>query len=178
MFNPFRTRVPVGTFNPAASGQPNSGDIAYIHNTIDLDDPVYADQLTPPYRGAVGDIVQGDRPAYAGEDKRVLVYQPDALPGYNFLSPAPGSTDLSMPRDFNSVPGTSQLNYMEGPVTGSAMDVYQTGNRQVLASTPPGQYGPVVGGDDYSQIVSNATFQQAFAEYSNAPSDQAIVSAI
>jgi len=179
MRNPFRTALPGISYSPEPDRVENSVDSSTVlHNAVELDDAYYADSPISPYRGYVGDIDQTDRPGYAGEDKREITFQPDALPGYKFLAPAPGSTDLIAPRDTGSIPGTSYLNTMDGPVSGFAMDQFQEGNFQQLESSPPGAYGPVVGGEDYSTIVNNATWQEAFAQYSNAASDQAIAGAI
>lgn len=179
MWNPFKAKLTSAyQYSPLASAIENDTDSHPLHNSVNLDDAIFPDTTANQYRGNVGNIDQGQRPGYAGDDRRELVYSPDALPGYNFLSPAPGSTDLIAPRDSNSVPGTTSLNVMHGPVTGSAMDEYQTGNRQILMTAPPGSHGPVVGGPDYSTTVAYATFQEAFSSYSNAATDNAIVSAI
>lgn len=179
MRNPFRQQLPTITYSPEADKVENATDsTTSLHNAVELDDGYYADTPISPYRGDVGDIVQDQRPGYAGSDSREIVFQPDSLPSYKFMAPAPGSTDLIAPRDAGSIPGTSYLNVKNGPVSGFAMDEYQEGNRQQLESVPPGAYGPVVGGQDYSSVVSAATWQQSFDEYSNAPSSQAIVSAI
>lgn len=179
MRNPFKQQLPGITYSPEPDKVENATDsTTQLHNAVELDDAYYADTPISPYRGDVNDINQSQRPAYAGMDAREIVFQPDALPGYNFLAPAPGSTDLIAPRDTGSIPGTTYLNIKDGPVTGFAMDEYQEGNRQQLESVPPGAYGPVVGGEDYSTIVNNATWQEAFSQYSNAASDQAIVGAI
>lgn len=178
MRNPFKQTLPGITYSPEPSQVESDPDSYVKPNAIELGDEYYPDTLVPAFRGDVGNIDQTMRPAYAGQDKREIVYQPGPLPEYSFLAPAPGSTDLIAPRDSGSVPGTAYENIMAGPVTGFALDQYQEGNRQALLSTPPGAHGPVVGGDDYSNIVTQATWQQAFAEYSNAASDQAIVRAI
>lgn len=152
---------------PVGSGAVDIGDIAS-----------YPQSLALPSEGQ--GFRQPEDPAYTGPEQRLIIEQSGALPPYSFLAPVPGSTDLVTPRDIGGIAGVVYENIMNGPVSGYGMDVdgYAVGHRQILMTTPPGQIGPVIGGQDYGTMVSNAQFQEAFAVYSNAPSAQAIVSAI
>lgn len=179
----FSTPLPFGSSAYAGDATATLDDADTVNvtkGTATLDDAFWAGDGVPNQeRGNVGDMVQSYRPPYAQEDFREIEASPGPdLPAQSFLAPAPGSTDLFEPRYAGSIPGTNSLNFMHGPVTGRALDEGFTGSRQGLESRPPGAYGPVVGGDDYSNIVSMATFQDSFANYSTAASDQTIVSAI
>ncbi len=157
----------------------NSHDSVPIGQELAQLDDFQPSQVVPlPSEGIVSpafDIA----PGYAGPQERQILETPGSLPRYEFLNPAPGSVDLAFPRDAGSVPGTVYENIMAGPVSGYAMDAdIPVGLRPVLLTRPPGQLGPVVGGEDYATMVANAAFQEAFAVYSNAPSDNTIISAI
>jgi hypothetical protein len=186
MRNPFKTTLVTGaplssSYSVAPSIIAADTNDTVQESAVTLDDVVYADAFPNPDRGFINDETQtwGNTPAYAGETHREILFSPEELPGYNFLSPTANSSDnLSERRDAMSIPGTNYLNVMDGPVTGSQMDVFQEGNRQQLLTTPPGYNGPVVGGTDYSQLVSQAYWQESFAQYSTAASTQALVSAV
>ena len=172
----------VVAFNPAVVTPSDTDTVNLTSNTVTLDDGLYPDTWYGEDGDQSNDLgPQEWMPGYAQGQKpysREFVFTPETLPSYAMLNPAPGSQDLIAPRDSNSVPGTAQLNYIHGPVTGNSMDVYQEGNRQELLATPPGTYGPVVGGQDYSSVVAAATWQEAFAGYSNDAASQTIVGAI
>lgn len=174
--------MPLPTIQIPQSGVPPSSDEIYAgRGTVQRDDANNPDvtitgghaERPIPYAATDG--------GYVGMDERVLDIVPGMMPTYEFNNPDPGnpgSVDRINAQDIGGVPGTDALNYKRGPVTGFAMDAESSFEHQVLVSTPPGSYGPVVGGEDYSTLVSNATFQQAFSQYSTAPSDQTITAAI
>ncbi|MHB1357041.1 MAG: hypothetical protein ACYCZF_13820 [Anaerolineae bacterium] len=157
---------------------PNARDsVPYGHESIDLDDVEPSQDSALPSEGQCSPAHML-APAYAGPQQREIIQQPGTLPTYQSINPAAGSVDLALPRDAGSIPGTVYENIMAGPVSGRAIDNSDVGFQQRLMMTPPGQIGPVVGGEDYSILVANANYQEAFAVYSNGPSDQAIIAAI
>jgi len=178
MWNPFTTPMQSTAY---ANPEPiNSTDSSVSANVPVLSDAYIPDDLPYDYYGNMGETVGGNvKPGYAGSGSRTLVLEPGQATdtGYSFLFPAPGSVDLTAARDSGGIPGTTELNIRNGPVSGNQMDVY--GNvRQGLDSQPPGYYGPVQGGTPQDQLISQAFWQQSFAIYSNASSDQAMVAAV
>jgi hypothetical protein len=176
-------------YNPAYGGDsaatPNDPDTQNQYNpgngTVALDDGYIPGGEPFPYHGQVNDMpgTQIYRPAFSGAHKREIVQTPGQMHEQVFLAPTPNSSDnLVRSRTADSISATDYLNYMHGPVTGNALDVWEHEYRQELSATPPGAYGPVVGGPDYSNVVSQASYQEAYADYSTAVSTQAIVSAI
>ena len=171
MWNPFKTQLPHNTvYVPVADPVGNDpNDVVLLANTVELDDADYADVLVSPLRGNLDDLDPAWHPEYAGAFVRELVYTPGQTYHY---------TDAGVVDPNPSLPGTVELNIAHGPVDGNAMDAFQTGNRQQLMSVPPGANGPVVGGPDYAQTVSDAYFQQAFIGISNEAATAAMVAAI
>lgn len=171
MWNPFKKELPASmiSYSPQANVVGPDSNSLVFPNAVTLDDGYYPDTVIAGGRGNLGDTNQEVLPAYAGQDKRYIVEQP----GYVFEQRFVGPTDASA-----HVPGTVYVNAFDGPVTGSAMDNYQAGNRQQLMATPPGAHGPVKGGQDYSQIAYAAYWQQAFASYSNEAATAAQLAAI
>lgn len=177
MWNPFTTPMQSSAYeNPMPV---DSTDEYVAPETVQLDDAYIPTDEPYEYYGVTGEMGQTANPGYAGEGSRTLIVQPTQSTdtGYSFLFPAPGSVDLTTPRDSGGIPGTDELNVRNGPVNGSAMDNY--GNlRQGLSTTPPGYYGPVQGGTPQDQLASQAYWQESFARYSNAASDQAMVASV
>lgn len=148
---------------------------------VNLGDANYPDEIYTEGHAPRPVELDATDPGYTGPDSRIIEQRPSPLPSYEFANPSPGkpgSSDRMNCQDIGGVPGTDYLNYKDGPVRGFAMDSEPTFAHQELVSRPPGQFGPVVGGEDYSTLVANAAYQEAFAQYSTAPSDQAIVGAI
>lgn len=118
---------------------------------------------------------------YVGPDLRIIDNRAGVLPSYEFQNPSPGrpgSVDRITPQDIGGYSGAETFNFKDGPVRGHAMDSDPTYEHQRVVNRPPGNYGPVVGGEDYSTLVANAAYQESFARYSTASSDQAIIGAI
>lgn len=177
MWNPFTTPMQATAYTGAMG---ENTDIAVPPTTEDLSDNYIADDTPYTFYGHMGEVApQSANPGYAPAGNRTLVFEPSQATdtGYSFLFPAPGSVDLIAPRDAGGIPSTDMLNVRSGPVTGFAMDHYSD-IRQGLDSQPPGYYGPVQGGTPQDQLISQAYWQQSFAQYSNAASDQAMVAAI
>lgn len=83
------------------------------------------------------------------------------------LAPAPGSENLTAPRDAGGRPGTNRLNRSRGPVLGPTSG--WSGNRDLPLSLPVGARGPV-GTLDYSSALA-----QAYAAANRRVLDQAAI---
>lgn len=169
MRNPFRTQMPLISYSNAPNTLGDEAEQSVHANVVTLDDAVYPDVTISPVRGNVVDTAQAYLPAYAGQDTRELFERPGIVYDYAFTAPVDASVHVT---------GTDRLNYMHGPVTGSAMDNYQEGNVQKLATRPPGSNGPVKGGQDFSQVAYAAWWHQQMAQYSTASAVEAQLAAI
>lgn len=187
MRNPFTTSmrpapgqyggyVPVdngGGYAQAESDNPPT-DVALARtDAVQLDDGDYPDSVVGPLRANIDPLNQTAWPAYAGIEDNAVPF----IPVQQGTQVFQGQFALPDPT-VGSVPGTASLPVRGGPVTGDAMDVYQDGNVQQTSSQPPGAFGPVVGGTDQSQLITQAYYQQLIDSYSTASSDQAMVRAI
>lgn len=188
MNNPFRTPVPAQMItDPQYGGGPGAN--AVLPSQVILDDttrpfePNEVDNAVAAYRGDTGQLFQESlyTPGYSGEWVSHPGQGDQPIPGdglrYAGLYPAPGSQDLTAPRDAAGIPGTDTLMYAaEGPVTGR--DNAYTNNRAALYSETPGYNGPVGGGPDYSQQATRAYFQVQAQQYSQAATEAAMLAAI
>ncbi len=168
--------VPVFTIPPSTDEVIVGGARA-----VNLNDADYPDEALTGGHGERIEPYDVQDGGYVGPDERIINDPSGMLPSYEFANPAPGqpgSTDRVNAQSVGGVTGTALQNYKNGPVTGYAMDADRPVQTQQIGHLPPGQHGPIVGGDDYSAVVAAAAFQQAFDQYSTAPSDQAIVGAI
>lgn len=184
----FMSPVPGGAYEPVVSGaymdptvprQPSS--ISHVRS-----DPGqlkqagnYPGKVVVPSDGEFYGDRNPERPSYDsgpdGNPVRVLVDKTGPDFQYGHLR-----HDLTLAEDYGSVPGTVTGNYVDGPVTGMSMEVWQEGAFAVIPTRSIGVYGPVTGfpDADYAQSVSHAYFQQQFADYSTEAADVAMVSAI
>jgi hypothetical protein len=95
---------------------------------------------------------------------------------YSSVIAAPGSVDMSQPRDYGSVPGRNNTLLVSGPVEGNG-NVF-SGYIAKLRSAQPGVIGPVSGGQDYANQVAQ-TNNAAYAQLlSQAAAASALVSAV
>lgn len=168
--------VPEGTAYSTAPNQIDPDVNSTVHaNTTFLGDANYpsSDNLIGgPDRGFATDYWPPDQmPGYAGApESRTLWDSPGLVQDYTFEIPK---------EDVGNIPGRAQLNINNGPVSGWAMDGYQTGNHTDIGAQVPGYYGPVGGtSPDYATSVAYANFAQAFEYYSTDASNGAVVAAI
>lgn len=180
MRNPFT--VPLrNTATAAEPGHPQDGYT--FPATVELnsaDHPDYSTFNTPlPYHGTTGERFQETNPGYAGEYKPHFLDEPGVLPTFAQLAPAPGSENLSAPRDSNSRAGTNRLFKPAGPVDGASASPGWTGKNAALRSPVVGNSGPVNGtAMDSGAMAAQAYFASIAARVSQAASDAAIVSAV
>ena len=139
--------------------------------------------VTTVHGGYLDDVVQAHEPdAFADyvhtSGMKRINWVPGIQPESNYSSviAAPGSVDMTQPRDFGSVPGLNNTLLATGPVGGNGVD--HTGYIAKLRSAQPGVIGPVAGGQDYANQVAqtnNATYAQLL---SMAAAANSIVSAV
>jgi hypothetical protein len=141
-------------------------------------------QNTPlPYHSATQERFQEFNPAYAGEYHPGFMEARGAVPDTAWLAPAPGSENLRAPRDKaapairGEATGTNRLFRPHGPVTGHTNSQW-TGHRTDLRTPLVGNSGPVTGGRDGGRLAAQAYFAAQAAQYSQAASNAAMVSAL
>ena len=126
------------------------------------------------YRGTESSVVKHGYPEVIGQDQLDYTNTVGQNDTVNYLMPAPGSSDLIMPRQAFGTPGRDRTIQSVGPVTGA-----NTGYRDTL--TPlnpanPGNAGPVVGGPDYSETVQQNYYAQLTAYSAEAANNSLLVS--
>lgn len=144
----------------------------------DSNRPEFADSVVNsplPYHGTVGERFQDANPAYAGEYNPHFLDVPGAPVTPSFLAPAPGSENLTAPRNAGEIGGTNRLFKPSGPVTAESASGW-TGKNTALRKPVVGNSGPVGGGRDNSQIASQAYFASVAARVAQQASDAAMVS--
>lgn len=160
--NPFRQQLADTLYTPVPVTAGPSPDEFVHSDVVFLDDAVYSDQTGyTPDAGQLGDNTDPSVNAtYSQGDEHIeLIYTPGptsypALDKDHF-DPTP------------NIPGTNELTIHHGPVTGNVLDAYQEGNQTILASTPPGMYGPVGNTEpDYATRVAYANYQALWTDYS------------
>lgn len=178
MFGWFNKPLPA-SLRPAEYGHPEGFDFP---NTVDLDSTSYpefhgVEDGPSAFRANTGEMFQDAAPEYAGRYEPGFLNQPGAVPAQAFLAPAPGSQDLSAPRDSGGVAGTNRLLLSAGPVDGAAADAW-TASRADLHTAVVGTAGPVAGGPDYGHQLNAAYYAQAQAQFSQAQAEAGMVAAV
>lgn len=185
MWNPFKAPLPQsvqGSTYPGEYGYPLEHLIE--PSELTLDDANYPDLMgiedsPSQWRSNTGELFQEGNPQYNRpyhpeyHDDVGITPQNE----YSSVIPAVGSVDLAFPRQQGGVPGTNRILLGEGPVTGEDYSNW-TGQQTALHRPNPNYNGPVVGGPDYSNQLSAAYFQQQAAQYAQAYSEAAMVSAV
>jgi hypothetical protein len=180
MWNPFKPAANPDWFYSPQPSEIRADTNSTVHaNTVTLgDDTMHPDVAYGVDMGNWGDLDSTQSPVatyVAGDESRTLVWSPGPVMGYQSIS----THDQSTPQDIGSVPGTNELNVHHGPVTGRALDVYQTGNRVPTSWQPPGIYGPVGRTEpDYATRMAYANFQEAFTSQSSDAVTYAQIAAI
>jgi hypothetical protein len=171
MPNPFTTQLP-GTGVAKEYGY--AGDIFDTPSTIELGSTANPDLTglgggVAAYRGNQGDM-------YPIDYHLQFANGPGIQPSYQNTNPAPGSADLTAPRDQGGPAGTSRIIQSDGPVTGNGSQ--WTGLRGELYQPNPNYAGPGTGGPDYAQTLAS-TYQASQAQlFSELASASAMVSAV
>lgn len=188
MYNPFKT--------PLANGMLPSAQIAILPTGMIDSEPEGFNFPAPDFEwgawnpgytaspgGYLDDVVQAHEPdafplyvRTSGVSR--IQWEPGLQPSsnYNSVIAAPGSVDMSQPRDIGSIPGLNNNLLQTGPVGGSGVTF--SGYVAKLRSTQPGVTGPVIGGQDYANQVAqtnNASYAQLL---SMAAAANAVVSAV
>lgn len=182
LLNPFRT--PLGFGAQYSRPTIHETEHALLPTQTDLDDPTYANE---PFNGSplathsiTGDTIQHDDSTPSDSGEYELRFRSDmGLQSElnSHLLPAAGSANLTAPRDAGGVPGMNRVIASLGPVRGETSAAYRNA-RQKTVPNAVGQNGPVVGGQDYSQALHNAYYQQVNAAYDQAAAESAMVSAV
>lgn len=167
MLNPFKIplRSTPGAVNTVELGQ-DSNNPEYI-------DPVVNSPL--PYHGTVGERFQETNPGYAGNYDPHFMDSKGMPEPLSILAPAPGSENLSAPRNAGEIGGSNRLFKPHGPVSAVNQSGW-TGKNTALRKPVVGNSGPVGGGRDNSQIASQAYFASVAARVAQQASDAAMVS--
>ena len=188
MFNPFKA--------PLANGVTSGNQVASLPTGLIESEVEGFNFPAPPFEwsawdpgytnspgGYLDDVVQANEPGQfplyvrkSGVSR--IQWEPGIQPSsnYNSVIAAPGSVDMSQPRDFGSVPNMNNNLVQTGPVGGSG--TIWSGYIAKLRSAQPGVSGPVIGGQDYANQVAqtnNATYAQLL---SMAAAANAVVSAV
>ena len=182
MKNPFRT--PLATANiprrePGHSGEEYMLPAAGVSESQFETSPEYDGSIyTPfPYHGTTGERFQSQNPGYAGASDPGFLNETGLTPSFTQLAPAPGSENLRVARQAGESAGTNRLYQSHGPVDGGNASPHWTGKNTALRTAVVGNSGPVSGGRDGANIAATAYFAAQAAQYSQAASDAAMVSA-
>lgn len=167
------------SLRPAEYGHPEGYDFP---NAVDLDSVSYpefhgVEDGPTAHRAITGEKFQDENPEYAGQYQLGYLDQPGAVPSQTYLAPAPGSQDLSAPRDSGGVAGTNRVIHSVGPVDGAGADSWSAA-RTDLHTPLVGTGGPVSGGPDYGHTLNAAYYAQAQAQFSLAAAEAAMVAAV
>lgn len=181
LLNPFHSPLGFG----AAYSRPtvHETEHALLPTQTDLDDPTYADE---PFNGSplaqygnMNDTFQHDDSTPFDSGQYELRFRSDmglTSELNSHLLPAPGSANLTAPRDSGGVPGMNRVIASVGPVRGESDATYRNARQKVVPNNV-GQQGPVTG-SDYSQALHNAYYQQVNAAYNQAAAESAMVAAV
>lgn len=190
MWNPFKT--------PLAQGATQQGQVASLPDPINTGEDQHFIFPSPPFEwgawnpqsyqdaslpGGYIDDVQTDMypsqfPESAGQSGVSHWNNPGlhTQADYSSIVAAPGSTDLAMPRDFGSYPGTNTFLRATGPVGGNG--TVFSGYVAKTRSPQAGVNGPVTGGQDYANQLAGTAYAAAAQSYSQAAAVSALVSAV
>lgn len=165
---------------PREYGRPTEG--FDFPNTVELDSVAYpefhgVEDGPSAYRSNTGEAFQHENPEYAGQYELGYLAQPGTMPSTAYLAPAPGSQDLTAPRDSGGVPGTNRVIHSIGPVDGTVSDDW-TGSRTGLHAPRVQANGPVAGGPDYGHSLTAAYYSAAQANFSQAQAEAGMVAAL
>ena len=188
MLNPFKT--------PLANGVTPNTQIAILPTGMINSENDHFDFPAPAFEWEAWDPGFTNSPGGYLDDK-VQAHEPNAFPhytghsgvhriqwepglqptsNYNSVIAAPGSVDMSQPRDIGSIPNVNNNLVQTGPVDGNG--VIWSGYIAKLRSAQPGVIGPVAGGQDYANQVAQ-TNNAAYAQLlSMAAAANSIVSAV
>jgi len=188
MYNPFKTPLANGATPSAQIAILPTGMINAENDHYDFPAPAFEwEAWNPGYTASPGgyldDKVQANEPGafplYVRKSGVSRInWEPGIQPSsnYNSVIAAPGSVDMSQPRDFGSIPNVNNNLLQTGPVGGSG--TIFSGYIAKLRSAQPGVVGPVAGGQDYANQVAQ-TNNAAYAQLlSMAAAANSIVSAV
>lgn len=188
MRNPFTSSLKNGMTVDGQTALLPTGDVDTANDGFDFPAPEFEwgawdAGYTPSPGGYLDDVLATKDPSwvpdYAGTSG---VRRQDWAPGltaqtdYSSVIAAPGSVDMSMPRDYGSRPGVNNTLIATGPVEGNGNTF--SGYVAKLRSAQPGVTGPVSGGQDYSNQIAaaqNAAYTQLL---SAAAAANAIIGAV
>jgi hypothetical protein len=181
MRNPFRTPLATASIPRREVGHPNEGfafpaagvSESEFETSPEFDGSTY----TPfPYHGTKGERFQESNPDYADTSNPTFLDNSGIVPSFAQLAPAPGSENLRVARNAGESAGTNRLYQSHGPVDGAAASQW-SGENTALRTPVVGNSGPVSGGRDGANLAATAYFAAQAAQYSQAASDAAMVSA-
>jgi len=148
-----------------------------MDNEASIPDPLTNSGHFSEYRSNTGDLFQDTHTAAEGVYQLDYLEESGAREVATQLAPAPGSENLTAPRNAGGIAGTNRIIHSKGPVTGSP-DNFWTGDRTATMAQNPGMNGPVIGGADTGHGVSQAFYSQQNAMYSQAMAEAGLMAAI
>jgi len=181
MRNPFRVPLATANIPRREPGHPEQGfdpPAAGVSQSAFETSPDFDGSTnTPfPYHGTTGERFQESNPDYADTSNPSFLNNAGITPSFAQLAPAPGSENLRVARNAGERSGTNRLYQSHGPVDGGAASQW-SGENTALRTPVVGNSGPVSGGRDGANVAATAYFAAQAAQYSQAASDAAMVSA-